>query len=197
MIDVALSHTEKLDELFRKTWFNDKYIFYNYLSWNERYAPSNTTYNRHEFVSLNVYNDVIGYISYYIDRQAYFCYGLSIINFSSVMDKSSDLDDFEIMQIFSQDVITCLRNIFDKFKFNKITFDVAIGNPAEKHYDRLIKRVGGRIVGVYKNDIFINGEFYDKKLYELTRDEYMKFKNKKMQGVAIGFDAKNVHSLSN
>lgn len=69
--------------------------------------------------------------------------------------------------------------------------------PAEKHYDRLIERVGGRIVGVYKNDIFINGEFYDKKLYELTRDEYMKFKNKKMQGVAIGSDAINVHSLSN
>jgi hypothetical protein len=51
---------------------------------------------------------------------------------------------------------------------------VVIGNRVEKNYDRLIKRLNGRIVGVLKNDVkLINGNICDRKLYEVTLHEYL------------------------
>ena len=48
-----------------------------------------------------------------------------------------------------------------------------IGNPIEKSYDKMINKYGGRIVGIYKEDVkLIDGEYYDKKLYEILASEY-------------------------
>jgi hypothetical protein len=44
-------------------------------------------------------------------------------------------------------------------------------------YDRLVKKFGGRVVGVYKDDcLLIDNKYYDYKTYEIFKDEYMKYK---------------------
>ena len=87
-------------------------------------------------------NTVIGYISYSICRQNNSITGLEIINFSN--NKA----------VFGRDVITALKDIFEKYNFRKIKFCVVIGNPIEKTYDKLIKKYGGRIVGVLVTTLF-------------------------------------------
>lgn len=47
------------------------------------------------------------------------------------------------------------------------------GNQIESSYDKICKKYGGRIVGIYKNRVRLtDGQFYDEKLYELDRDAY-------------------------
>ncbi len=90
-------------------------------------------------------------------------YGLGVINFS----------DNKI--VFGMDLGQALNDIFEKYKFRKLKFSVFIGNPIEKSYDKMIEKYGGRIVGYYKEETrLIDGEYYDEKLYEITREEYLK-----------------------
>ena len=73
------------------------------------------------------------------------------------------------------DLGQALTDIFERFKFRKLNFSVVIGNPIEKSYDKMIDKYGGRIVGIYKQEIkLIDGEYYDEKLYEITREDYLK-----------------------
>ena len=57
---------------------------------------------------------------------------------------------------------------------------MVIGNPIEKSYDKMVKKYGGRIIGTYKEDVkLIDGEYYDKKLYEILSSEYFNAINSK------------------
>ena len=72
-----------------------------------------------------------------------------------------------------------IDDIFVKFNFNKINFDVIVGNPAEAMYDKFIKMCKGRIVGTLKKHIkLMDGWIYDTKIYEITRDNWIKNRNK-------------------
>ena len=68
-----------------------------------------------------------------------------------------------------------LIDIFEKYNFRKLSFYVVVGNPIEKSYDKMCERYGGRIVGVKrKNTRLIDGKYYDEKLYEILKEDYMK-----------------------
>jgi RimJ/RimL family protein N-acetyltransferase len=115
--------------------------------------------------------EIVGYIGYAIKRAENYVHGLHIVHFGGKDAKGGF--------IFGRDVMTALRDIFDKFGFTKIVFTVAIGNPAEKIYDRLAKRYGGRIVGIYRKETrLIDSKFYDVKAYEILAEEY--FSSKKL-----------------
>jgi hypothetical protein len=54
-------------------------------------------------------------------------------------------------------------------------FNVVIGSPNEKIYDRLIKLYNGRIVGVFKKDVrLMDNKLYDVKHYEIFKDDFEK-----------------------
>jgi RimJ/RimL family protein N-acetyltransferase len=68
-----------------------------------------------------------------------------------------------------------LDEMFTKYNFRKLEFSVVVGNPIEKSYDRLIYKYGGRIVGTYKKHTrLMDNKYYDEKLYEIFRDDYIK-----------------------
>lgn len=157
----------ELQNNFLDTFYDDKYKFYHD-GYSSEYTPSTDNWGQHEFVSIDSYGDVIGYIAYSIDRNSYSIDRLRIINFS----------DNRI--IFGKDVITVLNNAFTKYNFRKLTFCVFIGNPIEKSYDKLINKYGGRIVGYYKkHERLSDGELYDMKMYEIFREDYIKSLNNK------------------
>ena len=42
-------------------------------------------------------------------------------------------------------------------------------------YDKYIEKYGGRIVGIFKEDVRLyDGEYYDHKYYEIFREEFIK-----------------------
>jgi hypothetical protein len=160
LLEPAIKYREQLEKLQYNLWFEDKYKFWNNDVYYESMTVDTTTWNRHQFVSVSS-GEVIGYIAYNVVRADHRANALSIINFS------------DNKMVFGKDLMCALRDIFQKYKFNKLSFSVVIGNPIEKSYDKMIKKYGGRIVGTCKADVkLIDGEYYDRKLYEILAEEY-------------------------
>lgn len=167
MLDIALKYKDALEQAFIDTWHQEKYKYYNYSSYYSKLELKNETWNAHEFVSINKQGEVIGFISYEINRCANSVNGLGIINFT----------DNKIT--FGRDVMRAMRDIFEKYNFNKISFCVVIGNPIEKTYDKLMAKYGGRIVGIERqHTILYDNKYYDVKRYEILREDYIKTKEK-------------------
>lgn len=165
MLDVAIRHKEELIERFRSVWFDKKYKFWNNSNFYEEWEVAESTWERHQFVSLDSHGNVIGYIAYGIDRENDNVYALNIVNFS----------DNKV--VFGLDVGQALRDIFEKFNFRKLNFSVVIGNPIEKSYDRMVKRFGGAICGYQRENVrLFDGKFYDEKLYEVLSEDYWRAK---------------------
>ncbi len=122
----------------------------------------NSTQVQHRFVSVGKLEELQGYISYNIDRETDTVLSLGIISFN--------VNPF----CFAVDVYRAIKDIFDRFNFRKLIFSVVVGNPTEKQYDRLIQKYGGRIVGIYKQDVkLIDGHYYDLKIYEILQQDYI------------------------
>lgn len=167
MLEPAIKYKEQLEKLQYNIWFDDKYKYWNCDTYYQSMQIDTDTWNRHQFVSV-LDGEVIGYIAYSISRSDNSVHSLSIINFS----------DNKI--VFGMDLGKALKDIFEKYKFRKLTFTVVVGNPIEKSYDKMIKKYGGRIVGTCKEDVkLIDGEYYDKKVYEVLASEYFNALSKK------------------
>jgi len=161
MLDVAINHIDELTKKFNSIWFQEKYKFYNYDMWFNNVEVDNNTWNRHQFVSLNSNSEIIGYIAYQVDRQTHNASKLAIINFT----------DNKI--VFGKDLKQVIVDIFEKFKFNKLSFSVVIGNPIEKSYDKMVTKYGGRIIGTAINETKLyDNEYYSVKYYEILNNGY-------------------------
>jgi hypothetical protein len=161
MLDIAGKYENQLKELFANITFDENFKFLFGSSYRDDYLSDKSTWNKHEFVSVYG-NEVIGYLKYNIDRDANVAYGMQIVNFKS---KSNIY--------FSRDLNKFLIDIFEKFHFRKLKFCCYVGNPIEKMYDKYIKKYGGRIVGIEKeNNKLIDGKYYDLKLYEILLEDY-------------------------
>ncbi len=160
MLEPAIKYKEQLEKVQYEVWFDDKYKYWNCNVYYNTLQIDTDTWNKHQFVSVKN-GEVIGYIAYNISRSDNSVHSLSIMNFSD--NKAA----------FGMDLGRALKDIFERYKFRKLNFTVVIGNPIEKSYDKMIKKYGGRIVGTYKADVkLIDGEYYDKKSYEILADEY-------------------------
>lgn len=167
MLDLAIKYENKLQELFANISLDEKYMFFHGCSYRNKYKAEESTWNKHEFVSLDNQGNVIGYIKYGIDRECSTANSLQIINFSN--NKVT----------FGRDVMKALDEIFTKFNFRKLKYSVFIGNPIENTYDRLTEKYGGRISGIQlQDDKLIDGNYYDFKSYEIFRDDYLLHKTR-------------------
>jgi len=166
MLDIANKYEEKLQLLFANIAFDDKYKFLTGSSYRDKYKTSDSTWQKHEFVSIHN-KEIMGYLQYSLDRVSNIAFGMQIVNF-----KNPNI-------IFANDLKKFLTDIFEKFQFRKLKFAVYVGNPIEKSYDKICKKYGGRVVGTYKqDDKLIDGNYYDYKMYEIMRDDYLKHKTK-------------------
>ena len=165
MLDIALKYTDELKKLYINTWHQDKYKYYNYQCFWKMPTFDESTWDGHDFVSINKRGEIIGAIGYSINRPTESVCGLGIINFT---------DD---QLTFGRDVLQAIKDIFEKYNFRKLSCCVVIGNPIEKTYDRLIPKYGGRIVGIEKDETKLcDNRYYDVKRYEILREDYMRAK---------------------
>jgi RimJ/RimL family protein N-acetyltransferase len=164
MLDNALKYVDELKRLHLNTWHNEKYKYYNYRCFWELPTFKESTFDGHDFVSLNSKGEIIGAIGYCILRDTESVWGLGIINFTE--DKA-----------FGKDILQAIKDIFETYNFRKLSFCVVIGNPIEKTYDKLCAKYGGRIVGIEKEETKLcDNRYYDVKRYEILRSDYMKTK---------------------
>ena len=162
MLVLAQEYKEELRKKLMKTWENPQYWYYNNCSYFSILNQNEEdTWNNMRYVSVNSCGEIIGYMGYGIARESRHVSYLEIINFT---------DDIS----FGADVWHMVKDIFEKYRYRKINFSVIIGNPIESKYDRIISRYGGRIVGIYKENVMLpDGQLYDEKLYEILRTAYL------------------------
>ena len=162
MLKPAILYKNKLEEKFQSIWFDDKYKYWMNDSYNNTTIIQDTSYYSNQFVSVDINDNIIGYIGYSIDRSTECVSNISILNFTNNIIT------------FGIDLKKAIEDIFLRFNFRKIAFYVVIGNPAEKKYDRMITRYGGRVVGISKEDTkLIDGKIYDIKRYEILRKDFI------------------------
>lgn len=166
MLDLTLKHLDEFKKKHISTWFNPKYIYYNYRVYYDTPEIKDSTWNCHDFVSLDKDGNIIGNVYYNIDRAKNDAYGLGIICYEDTTSLT-----------FGHDVLQAIKDIFEKFNFHKLSFSVIIGNPIEKTYDKLTSKYGGRIVGIKREEArLVDNKYYDEKIYEILREDYMRSK---------------------
>lgn len=165
MLKPAILYADVLPKMYQQIcWFNDKYKYYNYNSYWHTFQIEDKTSDWHEFVSVDAKGEIVGYIHYYVDRYTLNCRNFGAINFTD-------------NPIFGKDLLQVIKDIFERFNFHKLQWGVVIGNPVEKTYDRLCEKYGGRILCIEKEETKLeDNKYYDVKLYELLREEYLKCK---------------------
>jgi hypothetical protein len=169
MLEYAKKYEEELRKIFFDVAFDPFYNFYQYAVYREIFELPKDTWSGNHFVSV-FQGAVIGYIGYSIKRAENQVTCLNAAHFGGETAKNKF--------IFGKDLMTALKDVFEKFGFNKISFTVVIGNSIEKTYDKLVRIYGGRIVGIFRQDVrLIDGKLYDAKYYEILAEDYFRAKN--------------------
>lgn len=168
MLKLAYTYQDKLNQAYNSIIFQNKYKYYNCDNfWYYTKEASKDSWNNIEFVSVDKNDNVIGYLGAGILRSADKVSNLAIMNF------------YDINATFSRDLYQFLNDLFTKFNFRKIEFFVVIGNPAEKMYDKYIKKYGGRITGIKRESTKLqDNKYYDIKEYEIFREDYLNYHQK-------------------
>jgi len=163
MLKPAFTYGSEINKKFLEAAYDDRFKFHNSSNFNEFILDiKGDDYHQLQKVSVNTKDEVIGYFDASLERVGEYVSGISVINFTGKPNI-----------IFSRDFYTFLTDLFIKFNFRKINWTVTIGNTAEQMYDKIIKKYYGRIVGVYYNHVRLrDGKWYDRKLYELHKDDF-------------------------
>jgi len=168
MLEYAKKYEEQLRQLFFDIAFDPFYQFQQCSTNRGVFKLPEDTWENNHFVSMYD-KEIIGFISYQIRRADNLIDGLHIVHFKCKKPHN---------YIFGKDILTAIKDIFEKYGFNKINFCVVIGNPIEKTYDRLVKRYNGRIVGIKRQEVrLLDGKLYDMKEYEILAADYFMRKN--------------------
>jgi hypothetical protein len=164
MLEYAKKYEDKLRELFFDVAFDPFYQFEQLVSYRDTFELPKDTWAANNFVSVFKGN-ILGITGYQIRRVENAVYGLYIVHFGG--------PEAPHRYVFGKDVMTAIKDIFEKYRFNKLNFTVVRGNPIEKTYDKLIKRYNGRIVGIKEQETrLIDGKLYNVKEYEILAANY-------------------------
>ena len=162
MLDLAIKHEEELKRKILETRFVEKYKFENATSYFNDLEIKKIFigWDGFQMVSVDSEGNVIGFFQINLDRDTFNLYGLRILNFS----------DNKVL--FAKDLKNFIMKMVEREDIRKINFEVVIGNPIEKSYDKMMKKYGGRIVGIREKEVkLFDGKIYDLKMYEIFIDE--------------------------
>ena len=153
MLVPAQLYREELKSKLIAAWYDPKYKYYFSPSAYELSLPDNNE-SRHDFVHLDGDGKVDGYFSYQIDWQAKSLYNFGLIGFA------------ENNTLFLRD---CVRRIEDMVAqgIRRAEFWAWADNPANKFYEFVTERYGGRIAGYLRNSGFFDGEYHNTRIYEI------------------------------
>ena len=153
MLDLVYKYEEEIRNKMLDTWYDEKYMFFHNCPYHDLFSvPQDGDWNCKQFVSKDSDGNVIGLIGYEFNRSYDLAMNFGAINFT----------DNKIT--FGMDLAQVIDDIFCKFNIRNI----------EKSYDKMIKKYGGNIVGIrHKHAKLMDGKYYDDKIYEIFREDYI------------------------
>ncbi len=164
MLDLAINYKREISYLMINA-FNDPHYHYFRSSTHTNFDDSfisNSTWQNLQYVSVSNSLNVLGLMFLTIDRSTMNANDLGLISF-----KKNSIE-------FANDFASFICLAFGRFNIKKISWNVIVGSPHERTYDKLTKKHNGRIVGVLeKEKVLEDGLYYDCKLYELMKDNFI------------------------
>jgi len=165
MLKPAILYKEALPSCLAQASMYESNRFYAENYWDFDGGIKSDNWERHQFVSLDKSDNVVGLFSITVNRPCHFVHALGVIRF----DKEKRYDF-----LFAKDFKAFFDLMFSYYKYIKMNFSVCIGSPHEAMYDRFVERYGGRIVGIKNKDWRLqDGTICDQKLYELEREPFL------------------------
>jgi hypothetical protein len=165
MLKPAILYKQALPACWAKVSLEPRCRYFTENYWTFDGNIKNDNWNGHQFVSIDVYDNIIGFLAVSVDRSCYYAHSMGALRF----DMSGKYDI-----TFAKDFKHFFYLLFYYYKYNKLTFSVCKGSPHEKMYDKFIERYGGRIVGVKLNHWKLqDGTICDLKMYELPRYKFV------------------------
>ena len=144
----------------------NKYYSSGFWTWNPKLEDNNE--HCQAFVSVDEYQNVLGFMQAILSKSAHYVNGLSVISY-----------EYPPSWTFHKDFRDFIIKLFVDYKYAKIIYGVYVGSAHEKLYDKFTHKFGGRIVGVFYKDVMLEDEtLADQKYYELHRDEFYKHATK-------------------
>ncbi len=133
------------------------YIYWNVdIVYNPLAEIKNTDFRKDEWVSV-VDGKVVGYLCALVDKSTRSVADISVASFKK--DKQ-----------YGYDFIAFIKYIRRRYRF--VRWAAIDGHPSEKAYETILRRYGGRIVGVFKKKIRLSdGKLYDEKWYEINNED--------------------------
>ncbi len=156
MLVPASEHKETLSNIWIKFATHPDYIYWNVdLTYNPHAEIKNTDYRKDEWVSV-VDGQVIGYLCALIDKSTRSVADISVASFIKHPQ-------------YGYDFVAFIKYIRRHYRF--VRWAAIDGHPNQKAYETIIRRYGGRIVGVFKKKIRLHdGKLYDEKWYEIDNE---------------------------
>lgn len=167
MLMPAKEYEDQLNGCMSKTVMDLHYKWYHLQYPDPIIKVDDTFWNKIQLVS--VYEGVVqGYFKADWKRPENYINSISCINFDHSRNKNISINK----NTFAIDVRNFLKYLAYDINVPKVEWNVTMGNPVEKHYNRFVKLFSGRIVGIERYAHFINGKYYDNKMYEWINDYF-------------------------
>lgn len=163
MIKPAQLYKSKLKEELLKSWYDPANIYWSGWTGDGITDLPDDNYENHHFVSIDNFENVIGYISYSVNWVA-----MSADNFGIISFKKGSVE-------FAKDLYTVICNIFEKYHMNRMSWCCFADNPAIRGYRNFIKNHGGKECGYYRQVTKLqDGMLHDKVEFEILASEFKK-----------------------
>lgn len=183
MLVAAQNYRDELKSSLINCWYKDKYIHYFSGEYNELSLPNNAFWKR-DFVHLSKDGEVDGYFCYDYNDMDKCIRNIGLISF---VDNGS---------LLVKDVLEHIKVLFSKGA-QRLEFSAFIDNPATKIYDKLIKRYGGKVVGELHRTDYYDGNYHDRKIYEILREDYFTAINGQIGPYVILFISEHKTDINN
>lgn len=164
MLEPAILHKDAINRLMAISTLDPYYKFFHV---SEDVVLTieinNSNWTSHQFVSIGEGQEVLGYMAATVNRTVRSVTNLAVISF-----KKRNLT-------FIRDFQRFMWRLFVHHNYIKVRWSVVCGSPNEAAYDRMCKKYGGRIVGIFeKENRLEDGELYNEKHYEIMNGDFVK-----------------------
>lgn len=159
MLEFAKLYEDVVNFLLRRTCTEEKYKF-TQPSYIEPIRVDESDWSRIQRVST-FNGNVLAFFQATIDR------GSNIVNQITILSfKTSSLQEKKSIR---NDLLNFLLYLLENFK--KVKFSCCTENPVINKYIKLVDYLFSRPVGVYREELLINGKYYDEMLFEIISSE--------------------------
>lgn len=163
MLRPAQLYEEELREENIKSWYRPENIYWHGGAGDNIPELPDNNHDRHDFVSVDKDDNIIGYISYAVNWTA-----MSADRFGIISFRKGSME-------FAKDLYKVVCDLFEVYHMNRISWGAYEDNPAVRGYRNFIKKHGGRECGHCRQAVKLqDGKLHDSVSFEILAAEFVK-----------------------